>query len=222
MRLPFGTEQFFDVFRRYNEAVWPAQLLLYLLAAFALVSAWRGGSEDRSRRTSVALAALWAWMGLVYHIGFFRAINPAALAFGAAFVFQAALLLWYGVRRNTLMFRRPAGIRGAAAVVLVVYSLALYPLLGAAFGHRYPESPTFGLPCPTTIFTLGLLLSARRRVPWPVFVIPFAWAAVGTVAAVQLGVPEDFGLAGAGIVTLAVLAGGLRVRHGRPASVTRA
>lgn len=222
MRMPFGTEQFFEVFRRYNEAVWPAQLLLYLLAAVALVSAWGGASERGSRRASTALAALWFWMGLVYHIGFFRAINPAALAFGAVFILQAGLFLWYGVRRNALVFRRPAGVRGAAALVLVCYALVIYPALGAALGHRYPESPTFGLPCPTTIFTLALLLSVERHAPWPVFLIPLAWSAVGAIAAVQLGVPEDYGLAGAGVLTLAVLVSGLRMRHGDPVSATRA
>ena len=220
--MPFDTDQFFDVFRRYNEAVWPAQLLLYLVAAVALVSAWRGGSEGGSRRASVALASLWFWMGLVYHIGFFRAINPAALAFGAAFVLQGGLFLWYGARKTALVFRRPAGVSGAAALALVGYALVIYPVLGAALGHRYPASPTFGLPCPTTIFTLGLLLSAERRAPWPIFLIPLVWTAVGTVAALQLGVPEDFGLAGAGIVTLAVLISGLRLRHGRVVSVKRA
>jgi hypothetical protein len=39
----------------------------------------------------------WAWMGLVYHIGFFRFINPAALGFGIAFLVQAWLFLVWGV-----------------------------------------------------------------------------------------------------------------------------
>ena len=32
MNLPFTAEQFFDVFRRYNESVWPAQLALNAIA----------------------------------------------------------------------------------------------------------------------------------------------------------------------------------------------
>ena len=40
----------------------------------------------------LCLAAFWAWTGLVYHIGFFAAINPLAFAFGAAFVLESALL----------------------------------------------------------------------------------------------------------------------------------
>jgi hypothetical protein len=38
-----------------------------------------------------------------------------------------------------------------------------------------------------------------------VFIIPLLWAAVGSLAAFQLGVFEDLGLLVAGIVTIAVL-----------------
>ncbi len=33
MRLPFTPEQFFGVFAKYNEAVWPAQVAIYIAAA---------------------------------------------------------------------------------------------------------------------------------------------------------------------------------------------
>jgi hypothetical protein len=56
------------------------------------------------------------------------------------------------------------------------------------------------VPCPTTIFTLGLLLFAAPPVPRIAFLVPLLWAAVGSVAAVSLGVVEDFGLLAAGAV----------------------
>jgi hypothetical protein len=84
----------------------------------------------------------------------------------------------------------------------VFYALIGYPALGWAFGHRYPAAPTFGVPCPTTIFTLGLLLWGLERLPWRVVVVPLLWAGVGTSAAATLGITEDFGLPLAGIVTV--------------------
>lgn len=36
MQLAFTPEQFFDVFRQYNEAVWPVQIILNLLALAAI------------------------------------------------------------------------------------------------------------------------------------------------------------------------------------------
>ncbi|MCX6603393.1 MAG: hypothetical protein NTV52_07355 [Acidobacteria bacterium] len=37
MHPPFTVQQFFGVFRLYNTAVWPAQVLLLLLAALILL-----------------------------------------------------------------------------------------------------------------------------------------------------------------------------------------
>jgi len=71
-----------------------------------------------------------------------------------------------------------------------------------AFGHRYPRVPTFGLPCPTTIFTLGILLLASFPFPKSVFIVPFLWSVVGTSAAFQLGVLQDLSLLVSGLLGL--------------------
>jgi hypothetical protein len=68
---------------------------------------------------------------------------------------------WIGVMRNKLHFSLRGGIRGWTGGLLIIFSLIIYPLLGLLFGHRYPTMPTFGLPCPTTIFTIGVLLFAE-------------------------------------------------------------
>lgn len=68
-------------------------------------------------------------------------------------------------------------------------AMVVYPLLGALFGHAYMESPTFGLPCPTTIFTFGLLMFLVEPFPRLIFAVPILWAAVGSLAAFRLGVP---------------------------------
>jgi hypothetical protein len=194
------------VFARYNEAVWPAQLVLNALALLAVGLAIRKRSASDGAISAI-LALFWLWMGTAYHLAFFTTINPAAYLFGALSVVQGVLLLGAGIRARQLAFRfRPthAGIIGAA---FVAYALVLYPLLGFLLGHVYPKAPTFGLPCPTTIFTFGLLLWSERRVPLAVVVIPLLWSTVGTVASVTLGVVEDFGLGVAGLVgTAAILA----------------
>lgn len=89
---------------------------------------------------------------------------------------------------------------------MVAYALIFYPIIGTLAGHGYPNGPTFGLPCPTTIATFGFLLWVRGRVPWWLLVIPAAWSLLGFSAAFQLGMAEDYGLLVAGLVgTLAVL-----------------
>lgn len=90
-------------------------------------------------------------------------------------------------------------------MALILFSLLVYPALGWVLGHRYPASPSFGLPCPTTIFTIGLLMFAKAPVPWSVYVVPLLWAAVGSTAAVTLGVYQDLGLLVAGASALLLL-----------------
>lgn len=204
MSLPFTIDQFLDVFRRYNESIWPGQWALNLLAVVAVAAAVRGG-RGASRAASGIVAALWMWTGLVYHVGFFRAINPAALLFGSAFFIEAALIVWFGVVRSTLRFE--AGANGATLVgsVLIVYALVAYPLIGYALGHRYPSTPTFGVPCPMTIFTFGLVLLCPPPRPRTLIIIPVGWAVLGVMAALQLGMCEDIGLVIAAIVTSTIV-----------------
>jgi hypothetical protein len=141
------------------------------------------------------LAALWAWMAVGYHVLFFSSINPLAYAFAAVFLFQAAMLAWHGLKTGRLAIAQPVDrtelIGGAA---LIGYALVVYPGIALAVGQRYPAIPTFGLPCPTTIFTLGLLLWCKRPLPWIVLVVPGLWAVIAALAAVSLGVVEDYAL----------------------------
>ena len=194
--LPFSKQEFFEVFARYNDAIWPAQLVLYAVAVLILALLLR---RERLRLIFALLAALWVWMGVVYHLLFFSAINPAGRLFGIAFMAQAVLLLSLG---------RPAPVEEATPVarsagkVLIAYGFFGYPLIGYLIGQRYPEVVTLGLPCPTTIFTIGVLLVALRRPPVWLLAIPIAWALIGTFAATNLGMPQDYGLAIAGLVAV--------------------
>ena len=191
MSLPFSHEQFFDVFRRYNEAVWPSQVVLTLLALGAVALLFFPG---RGRLVAAILAGLWTWMAISYHFAFFRAINPAATLFGVAFLAGAAAFGW-----SKLRFAWPGAARGAFGTALIVYALVGYPVLGAMLGQRYPAAPTFGLPCPTTLFTAGMLLFLEAPYPRHVLIVPLVWALIGSQAAVLLGVPQDLGLLAAAV-----------------------
>jgi hypothetical protein len=210
--LPFDARQFFEVFARYNAAVWPAQIALQLAALSAVLLALRPrpGSD---RAIGVILGGLWLWMGGVYHLVFVRPINPTAILFGALFLLEGVLLFILAGWGERLHFAWTPTTRGTIGAAFIGYALVLYPMLAYAFGQRYPATPTFGLPCPTTILTLGLLAWSRPRRPWGVLVIPLLWSAVGASAAVQLGVWEDLGLVAAGGLTLALPSGREPLRH---------
>lgn len=214
MGLPFSEEQFLRVFAEYNRAVWPAQLLLYSAAVLALFFALKGGRRGGTA-VSFVLASLWLWMGAVYHLTFFNAVNQAAYIFGAAFILQGLLFIAAGFREHPLTFRFRGDSCGIVGAALFVYSLVVYPALGYALGHEYPAAPTFGLPCPTTIYTFGMLLWAEGRVPARLLIIPLAWSLLGTSAAVALGMYEDFGLtAAAAAAGILIAARNRRLRVG--------
>jgi len=199
MQLPFSREQFLDVFRAYNDAIGIMPALLVGLA-IALVAAAYSRSGKKHRAIAAGLAVLWIWSGAVYHWGFFAQINPAAQLFGALFLVQAGVLLALGVLRSRLKFE-PRGQRSTVmGWALIAYALVGYPLLGAALGHGYPNGPSFGAPCPTTIFFFGLMFWVEGKIPVMLVALPVAWAVLGTSAAVQLGIPEDFGLAVAAVL----------------------
>jgi hypothetical protein len=202
MPLPFSIAEFLEVFRAYNLAIWPGQILLYLLGAVLVLLALRAPARWNRWAITGGLAFLWAWMGAVYHIAFFADINPAARLFGATFVLQAALWLVWAWRARGLAFHPADRRRRNTGWALLGYAFIAYPLLNVALGHAYPTMPTFGAPCPTTIATLGLLCWAAPRPPWFVWVIPILWALVGTSAAFALGIREDLGLLAAAILAV--------------------
>jgi hypothetical protein len=198
MRLPFTTDQFLDVFARYNVAVWPAQLFVYLLGVLCIVLALRRATHS-SRIISLILSLLWLWMGVVYHFLFFSKINQAARVFGSMFILQSLVFIYLGVITRKLWFHFARDVFGIGGTVLLAYAFIIYPALGYLVGHKYPASPTFGLPCPTTIFTFGILLWAKPIVPEYVLILPLVWSFVGFFAALSLNIPEDVGLLAAGI-----------------------
>lgn len=204
MKLPFTIDQFFNVFEQYNRSVWPLQAGFYLLAVFAILSAFSKRSNSNTI-ISVILSFLWIWMGAVYHIIYFSAINKAAYVFGIAFIIQGSLFFYFGVIKKLLSFQYTSTFYGVTGSVLLVVALIVYPVLGYFAGHVYPLSPTFGLPCPTTIFTLGILLWTNQKLPSALLIIPVLWAVIGFSASFTLGVKEDFSLLIAATLFLAVL-----------------
>lgn len=196
--IPFTVDQFLNVFARYNVAVWPAQIVLYAIALGAIGLALQR-TRNFSRTISCLLSVLWLWSGIVYHLIFFSRINPAAYLFGALFIFQAFLFIYAGVLKRKLSFSFPRRSYGIVGGLFLVYALIVYTVLSFKLGHRYPMTPTFGVPCPTIIFTFGIFLWTRRKVPLYIMIVPLLWSLIGLSAALSLGMKEDYGLVIAGV-----------------------
>ena len=203
--LPFTIDQFLGVFEQYNQAIWPMHIVAYILAIGVIFLAAKK-TRYSDQIISVVLACFWAWMGIVYHLMYFSTINGAAIGFGILFIVQAILWVVFGVIRPKLSFQLDTNPYALTGVVLIVYAMLVYPLIGTLLGHGYPRSPSFGVaPCPTTIFSFGLLLLTSAKVPKSVLVIPFLWSLLGFTASFLLGVREDIGLVVAGVLSVGLL-----------------
>jgi hypothetical protein len=221
MWLPFTAEQFFDVFAEYNVTFWPVIAAFWVASLAATVQLLRG------RVVSVSLVGLatlqWVWAGVVYHALLFTSINPAAWLFAALFLAQAAGLCWFGLVRHRPTFALTWSAKHVVAAVLLVYSL-LYPLLATIGSHELPRVPTFGVPCPLTLFTAGLLLASRSPTPRWLFVVPILWSSIGGTASLLLGVWPDLMLwvAGGGMLAAMVAqeAGAMRAGAEKHAEIS--
>jgi hypothetical protein len=207
MRPPFTADQFLDVFRRYHEAVWPAPVALTILGLFIAFAAYRADLRHSwrwARTAMVLLAALWLWTGIAYHKGFLATLTPAGAVFGSLFIAQAGLLLISATQNGAWLERASRGSL-VTGTLLIVYAFVLCPALGLLLGHRYPFAPSFGTPCPTTIFTFGIFCLLPASIPRFALAIPVLWAAVGSTAAVELGMREDAGLVVAAIAAIVMI-----------------
>ena len=209
--LPFTREQFLAVFAAYNETIWPAQVLAYLLGLLMVVLIIRPSARS-SRWVAAGLAAMWLWTGVAYHGMNFSTISAGAWGFAALFVVQGLLFIEAGVVRGRLAFgpRKDCnnwiGSMRWMGWALVAYASIGYPLLGQLLGHGYPAMPIFGVtPCPVTIFAFGLFLLTTEPIPRRLLVIPVVWSLIGGSAAFLLAVPQDWVLFVSGVTVLALL-----------------
>ncbi|NDW02630.1 DUF6064 family protein [Salipiger sp. PrR002] len=202
--MPFSREEFFAIFAAWNTAAWPYWLLAYPAGLIMLVLCLRG--TGRAPRVVLALlGVMWIVCGAGYQWAYFAQINPAARGFALGFVLEGALLIAFAITTDVRISAR-CDLRTALALVIMVYGLVLYPLVGWAFGHSYPEMPIFGIaPCPTVIFTLGALMLMSGRGVGCLLVVPFLWGGVGGSAALLLGVPQDYGLIAATVIAAALM-----------------
>lgn len=206
MTLPFTIEDFLRVFLDYNAAIWPAQIIALVFGLVPLVAMFVR-RDEATRYAFAALAVLWVFTGVGYHLLYFTRINPLAPFFAGFFVVQAIMLLTSSIWPSDPRLRLRRTPRSIAGFAIIVYALAVYPVLGIWMGHGWMAGPMFGVaPCPTTIFTLGILLIARGRWVLWISIIPVLWSIIGLAATVQLGILEDLGLPLAGAVLVGVLA----------------
>lgn len=206
MKLPFTTEQFFNVIEEYNVTIFPVQWIILGLGVFCLFLL-HSSSPARNKLIGTFIGALWIWTGLVYHLIFFTAINKAAYVFGGIFIFQGLLILFNTFQKSRLNFNFEQKTRGYIGYFFVLYGLIIYPIVSYFVEGSLERTILIGLPCPSTIVTFGLFILTSKAFPKYLLIIPTLWAIVGLSAAINIGVVQDVMIMISALTAVIVLAG---------------
>lgn len=198
MNLP-TLKQFFYVMKNYNLTIWPLQIIAYLLGIVAIILAIKK-TRYSSRIISTILVFFWLWIGLVFSLIYFTRVFNMAGFYVVSFTIQGILFLIFGVFKPDISFRFKVNIYSIIGMIFIVYAMIAYTAIEYALGRGYPRILPFGLvPCPSTIFTFGLLLWTDKKLPKFILIIPLILGISGFLA-VFLGIWEDIGLIIAGIL----------------------
>lgn len=190
MKLPFTTEQFFNVIEKYNLTMFPFQLIILLLGIVCLFLL-HSKLSSKDKLIGIYLGVLWIWIGVAYHLTFFTAINKAAFLFGGIFILQGLLILFYSFIKNRLVFSFTLQVKDYLGYFFILYGLIIYPIISYLVEGSFEKTIIMGLPCPSTIFTFGLFMLTNNKFPKSLLIIPSLWAIVGLSAAINIGVFQD-------------------------------
>lgn len=184
----------YGMFATYNQAIWPMHIVTYALGILSIILAIKK-TKYSDRIISTVLCFLWFWSGIAFGIIFFSRINSIWYRLGFILILQSILFFMYGFGFHpplSFKFRKePYSFLG---IMMILYALVFYPIVGYLTGHNYPGYPIFGTaPFPVCIFTFGILLITDGRVTPPVLIIPLFWAIGGFVNILTYGIYADIG-----------------------------
>jgi len=215
MNLKFSFDEFMAMLADYNDAIWPLQIIVYLVTISIIVMIFMRVRHS-GKILAVWLGMLWIWVGIVFNLIYFSRVTQGGFVFGVIFIIQGLIFLYSSVARNDLAFQLNSGWKALAGLIIMLYALIGYPALEYAWGRGYPELLPFGLaPCPLTVFTLGLLLLSVNKIPFYLVIIPVLYS-FGGIIPVSLGIKEDIGLVISGLLVLILW---LLQRKNRPSEV---
>ncbi|WP_085033383.1 DUF6064 family protein [Ensifer aridi] len=173
--LMFSPRVYFRLIERYNQALWPLQLVFIAGALAVLVPAALHPSRVRIAVPSI-FALAWGFCAWQFLWMRYASINWAMSYAAAAFFIQTGLLVL-----TALLAREPAsvgGLRRYGGIGLAVFGLLAYPFIALLAGRSPASAETFGMmPDPTVATTLGAMLMVGQRTLWLLLPIPIIWCA---------------------------------------------
>ena len=199
MDLSLNIDRFLTMLAEYNLAIWPMQVVAYIMGILAIILALRKTTYS-SKITTGILAFFWLWTAILFNYAYFSPVYKPANIFAVLFLIQGVLFIIFGMFGSSLNFHYEPGAYSIIGAVFILFSMIGYPLWGHLIGHIYPRFFAFGLtPCPLLVFTFGMLLWTDKKVPKSLLIIPVIWT-LSSIIPITAGILEDVLLAIAGIL----------------------
>jgi len=195
-----NSELFFQQMAEYNNAIWPVQIITYILAVFFIINSikkWKISNEINT----IILSMLWIWNGAITEILFFSGFQKQYYFWGSLWILQGILFLVFGIFKDKFNYKLQKNWYSYIGILFILYALIIYPLIGFLLGHGYPKGPIFGVaPCPVCVFTFGALLLVNKKINISVLFFPLLWAILSLYPIIMMGIIEDVGEIAAAII----------------------
>jgi len=190
--LSFSLEEFLVVLENYNVAIWPLQIIGYVLILLVLLVSLKP-TKYSAKIVSSILSFFWLFTGIVFCFIYWAPSHIFGYIFGICCTAQGLLFL-YSLIRSDITIGLQNKNNMLIGILFILYAMIGYQILGYYLDHIYPRIFAVGLvPCPTTIFTFGLFIIINTKIPIKYVAIPFVISLGGFLAAYN-GIYEDIGL----------------------------
>jgi hypothetical protein len=197
------TEKFWNQIGLYNEATLPVQIVMMTVAVVLTYFVFAKASPKVNTLMKSFLSFAFAWNGIVFFLIFAWSI---ASAFFSVLFIIVAILFALDIFKRKIEFRLPVTKWQRYLTVFLILLVFLYPVIGMALGHSYPQTCMPMAPCPLTIFAIALVAAAIPKVDKKVYAFLLPWAILSLPKCLgALDCYEDCILFAAGVYGLVLL-----------------
>ena len=195
-------EVFFNNVSAYNVSIFPMQIITLIVAIILTYLLFVRPSTGVNKLIKAYLSLTFVWFVLMFPFE-----GVLKIIFGLVHI-VIAILFFIDIFTAKIEFKFPETSGKRYFMLFLLFSaFALYPLIEYMSGHLYPKILLFGVaPCPTTIFSLALLIGAVPKVGKIIFILLiFPAIFSGLSVPIMLGVWADLLLLVSGIYGLITL-----------------
>jgi hypothetical protein len=200
-----SAETFWGRVGLYNEALWPVQAALTMIAMFLTYRVIAKPGPKTNVWMKAFLSFAFAWDGIIVFLVYLS--NPISMTIGMPLFVVVAILFAVDIWAHKTAFALP-GKRLSQALTFAWLALVVsYPLVGSVLlGHAYPRTLLPMMPCPLTVFAITLVTASAPKVDRKIFVALLPWALMALPKCLgALDCYEDCILFASGVYGLIVL-----------------